>query len=146
MIRAQSIVQQGMHILMVKHCQDGEEWWCLPSGGVEPHETAAEAALRDLQEECAVVGKIICQTSQTMAGADVQSVTFLVEIGDQEPHIGSDPEFSTSGQILADLGWLTLAEIPERDRAYLWAAGLLNVPGFEEEVSSWGDAPSYPTG
>ncbi len=97
MIRAQCIVQQGTHILMVKHCQDGEEWWCLPGGGVEPHETAAEAALRELQEECAVVGKIIFQTSQTMAGADVQSVTFLVEIGDQEPHIGSDPEFSTTG-------------------------------------------------
>jgi 8-oxo-dGTP diphosphatase len=146
MIRAQCIVQRGMYILMVKHRQDDEEWWCLPGGGVEPHETAAEAALCELQEECGVLGKIICQTSQTMDGVKVQSVTFLVEIGDQEPNIGADPEFTPADQILVDLRWLTLLEIPERDRAYLWAAGLLNVPGFEDEVSSWGDALSYPTG
>jgi hypothetical protein len=41
---------------------------------------------------------------------------------------------------------MILAEIPERDRAYLWAAGLLNVPEFLEEVSGWGDAISYPNG
>ncbi len=146
MIRAQCIVQRGRRILLVKHCQDNEEWWCLPGAGVEPHETAAEAALRELQEECGVLGKIICLTSQTMDGAKVQSVTFLVEIGDQEPNIGADPEFTAADQILVDLRWLTLLEIPERDRAYLWAAGLLNVPGFEDEVSSWGDALSYPTG
>ncbi len=146
MIRAQCIVQRGRHILMVKHRQDDEEWWCLPGGGVEPHETTAEAALRELQEECGLAGKIICQTSQTMDGANIQSVTFLIEIGDQEPRMGTDPEFTTVDQILVDLRWLTLAEIPERDRAYLWAAGLLNVPAFLEEVSSWGDALSYPTG
>jgi hypothetical protein len=60
--------------------------------------------------------------------------------------MGTDPEFTTVDQILVDLRWLTLAEIPERDRAYLWAAGLLNVSAFLEEVSSWGDALSYPTG
>jgi 8-oxo-dGTP diphosphatase len=146
MIRAQCIVHRARQILMVKHCQDGEEWWCLPGGGVEPYETAAEAALRELKEECGVVGHIVCQTSQTMNGADIQSVTFLVEIGDQQLHMGADPEFSHMDQILVDLRWMILTEIPERDRAYLWAAGLLNVPDFLEEVSCWGDAVSYPTG
>jgi ADP-ribose pyrophosphatase YjhB (NUDIX family) len=146
MIRAQCIVHRGKHILLAKHRQDGEEWWCLPGGGVEPHETAAEAALRELREECGVVGKIVCQTSQTMNSAGVQSVTFLVEIGDQVPLMGADPEFASASQILVDLRWMTLSEIPERDRSYLWAAGLLNVSGFEEEVSSWGETLSYPTG
>jgi ADP-ribose pyrophosphatase YjhB (NUDIX family) len=146
MIRAQCIVQRGRHILMVKHRQNDEEWWCLPGGGVESHEKAAEAALRELQEECCVLGKILRQTSQSMDGVDIQSVTFLVEIGDQEPHMGVDPEFTSADQILVDLRWLTLAELSERDRAYLWAAGLLNVPDFLEEVSGWGDAVSYPTG
>ena len=146
MIRAQCIVRRGRQVLMVKHRMNGEEWWCLPGGRVEALDTAGDAALRELREECHVEGKIVRQTSQAMESADVQSVTFLVEIGDQEPRMGADPELDHTEQILVDLRWMTLAEIPERDRAYLWAAGLLNVAGFVEEVSGWGDALSYPTG
>ena len=57
--------------------------------------------------------------------------------------MGADPEF-TRRPDPGDIRWMTLAEIPERDRAYLWAAGLLSVPGYVEQVSRWGDALSYP--
>jgi hypothetical protein len=40
--------------------------------------------------------------------------------------------------------WLTLADIPERDRAFLWAAGLLDIKAFYDEVIRWGDSTSYP--
>jgi hypothetical protein len=58
--------------------------------------------------------------------------------------MGVDPEFINTDQILVDVRWLTLAEIPERDRAFLWAAGLLSIPEFLDEVSHWGDELSYP--
>lgn len=68
-----------------------------------------------------------------------------VEIGDQQPRLGNDPEFRAGSQILVDMRWLNLAEIPERDRVYLWAAGLLGIPAFQAEVEGWGDALSYPS-
>jgi ADP-ribose pyrophosphatase YjhB (NUDIX family) len=145
MTRAQCIIHRGRQILMVKHSLANEEWWCLPGGGVEPHETSAEAVLRELEEECCVQGKIIRQTSHYIDGIGNDTDTFLVEIGDQVPQTGNDPEFEREHQILVDLRWLTLAEIPERDRAYLWAAGLLYIPTFLDEVSNWGDVLSYPT-
>ena len=145
MTRAQCLITRGRQVLMVKHRVNGEEWWCLPGGGVEAQETAAGAALRELEEECCVVGKILRKTAHAMDGFDIDTITFLVEIDTQEPHMGTDPEFTKEDQILADVRWLTLAEIPERDRAYIWAAGLMSVPGFVDEVSSWGDALSYPT-
>ena len=144
MIRAQCIVYRGDRILMAKHRLDGEEWWCLPGGGVEPGETAAQAAIRELGEECGVIGGLVCQTSHTIDGAGVESITFLMEIGNQEPQMGTDPEFEQGNQILVDLRWMRLAEIPERDRVYLWAAGLVSVPQFCDEVYSWGDELSYP--
>ena len=144
MIRAQCLITRGNQVLMVKHRHQGLEWWCLPGGGVESQETAADAALRELEEECCVTGKILCQSSVYIDGSGIEADTFLIDIGNQEPHMGSDPEFSEEDQILADVRWLSLPEISERDRAYLWAAGLMIVPEFLDEVSSWGDALSYP--
>jgi len=144
MIRAQCIVHWGDRLLMAKHRLDGEEWWCLPGGGLEPGETAAQAAIRELKEECGVIGKLVRQTSHMIDEAGVESITFLMDIGNQEPLMGTDPEFEKCNQILVDLRWMRLAEIPERDRAYLWAAGLLSVPGFVDEAAGWGDALSYP--
>lgn len=145
MTRAQCIVHRGNKILMVKHRLDGSEWWCLPGGGVEPGESPSQAALRELEEECCVRGEIIGQTGHMTDDLGNDAVTFHIEIADQEPRMGTDPELMSADQILVDVRWLALAEIPERDRAYLWAAGLMNLPMFLEEVSNWGDQLSYPT-
>jgi len=37
--RAQCLVIRNNKILMVKHCHEGEEWWCLPGGAIEKGET-----------------------------------------------------------------------------------------------------------
>lgn len=145
MIRAQAIVYRGNKLLMVKHRLDGAEYWCLPGGGVEPGETPAITVVRELEEECGVTGEVIRQTGLFHEGFDVENITFLVDIGAQHPHMGSDPEFDRAGQILVDMQWLALSEICERDRAYLWAAGLMDVLPFLEELSRWGDDISYPS-
>ena len=130
---------------MVKHSHAQMAWWCLPGGGVEPSETPAAAALRELHEECCLEGTIIRQTSHLIYAPEDQTYTFLMDVGDQKPRLGNDPEFRAGSQILVEMRWLTLAEIPERDRAYLWAAGLLGIPAFQAEVEGWGDALSYPS-
>jgi ADP-ribose pyrophosphatase YjhB (NUDIX family) len=129
---------------MVKHRHMGEEWWCLPGGGLEPGETPEQGTLRELREECNVDGTIIRQTSVVSYAPDDQAYTYLVDIADQEPSIGHDPEFAPGEEVLADVRWLRLGQIPERDRAFLWAAGLLGAGTFLDEVDQWGDEISYP--
>ena len=100
--------------MMVKHRMNNQEWWCLPGGGVKPGETAQEGALRELEEECCVAGEIRRETAHYDNGNSDDTITFLVEIGSREPRMGVDPEFERENQILADMQWLTLAELEER--------------------------------
>jgi len=127
---------------MVKHRLGGEEWWCLPGGAIEEDETPAEAAIRELKEECGVDGRIIRETAVVIYSPEDKTYSFEIDIGTQELRLGTDPDYKE--QVLVDLKWLTLEEIPERDRAFLWAAGLLGVEEFFAEVSAWGDSISYP--
>ena len=144
MPRAQSIVTRNGKILIVKHQQDGVEWWCLPGGAVETGETPQQAAIRELAEECNVRGRVVRRISLQESTDDDVTITFLVDIGDQEPALRSDPEFLRDDQILVDLGWRSLDEIPERDRVFLWAAGLVGIDGYIDEVGRWGSQISYP--
>jgi ADP-ribose pyrophosphatase YjhB (NUDIX family) len=142
--RAQCVVQRGNRLLMAQHQRNGETWWVLPGGGVEAGESPAEAALRELHEECGIEGTIVGLLAHVRNGDGYEQISFLVDVGAQEPRLGSDPEFAETAQVLCDVAWMALDEIPERDRAFLWAAGLLRVPSFLDKVERWGDALSYP--
>jgi 8-oxo-dGTP diphosphatase len=142
--RAQCLVVRENKILMVKHRHGGEEWWCLPGGAIEKDETPEEAAIRELEEECCIDGKVIRKTAYTIYSTEDKSYTFEIDIGKQNPILGIDPDLPSDRQVLIDVKWLALSEIPERDRVYLWAAGLLGIGRFLSEVSSWGGEISYP--
>lgn len=129
---------------MVRHRQGEAEWWCLPGGAVLDGETPAEAALRELEEECRVRGRVVRETSVVTYGPDDRHYTYLVDIGRQEPALGCDPEHAADSQVLQEVRWMRLDALSERDRAFLWTAGLLSVPPFGGLVLGWGDAVSYP--
>ena len=144
MSRAQSIVVRDGRLLMVRHRQGNLLWWCLPGGGIEPDESPAEAAVRELREECGVDGVIVSQTSVFMHDGE-EHYSFHVDIGDQNPELGCDPQLSGREQILVGIAWMGLDMLAERDRVYLWTAGLLGIPGFLAEIESWPGDPAYPT-
>ena len=103
--------------------------------------------LRELNEEAGVSGKIVRPLAiEYKPDLESRIFTFLVEIPDDAvPHKGIDPELSESEQTIVGVTWRTLEEIAERDRAYLFGAGLMRVPLFHDEVLKWpDDAIRYP--
>jgi len=143
--RAQCLVVRGNKILMVKHKQGDDEWYCSPGGGIEKGETPEQAAIRELKEECNVLGTIIKKTSEYADPYDDENFfyTYHIDIGEQVPSLGYDPEF-TANPILTEVRWMSLDEISEIDRAFLWASGLLSVVQFHEELTSWSRDISFP--
>lgn len=146
MPRPQAIVIRGDRVLMVKHRQDGEQWWCLRGGAQEAGETPDQGALRELREEFRADGAVVRQLSLVSNLPDDETHTFLVDIGEQTPSLGCDPEVAAGrqAQVLFDVQWLRLRDITERDRVFLWAAGLLGTGDFATEVEGCGIEKSYP--
>ena len=145
--RSQSMVIRGNRILLVEHQLFGRDFFNLPGGGIEENETPEEAALRELEEECQVKGTLIRPlTVEYKPDLESRVFTFLVEIPDDAvAKKGVDPELPANEQSIIGVKWMRLDEIAERDRAYLFGAGLMRVPYFHDEVLMWdGEDISYP--
>lgn len=134
--RAQAMVVRDNKILLVKHEMNGRIFYCIPGGGVEENETYEEAAIRELKEESCVEGRILRKLSVQYKPDNKGEVhTFLIEIDDgQLPKAGVDPELPESEQTIIGVEWLSLNEIGEVDKAYLWASGLNRIDEFHKEL------------
>ena len=120
-------------------------FYSIPGGGIEDGETPEQAAIRELKEECGLDGTIVRKLTELYNNDRTEHV-FEVKIPDnQDPITGYDPEEAENEDPpLKEVLWMALDEISEKDRAFLWGYGLIQIDGFYDEVISWGDTISYP--
>lgn len=144
--RSMALVVRNDKILMIKTLHFNR--WELPGGGIEKNETPEDAAIRELKEECGLDGVINRPLNILHCKDGSVEYVFLVDVSDeQEAIIGTDPEVSIAEeQSIKSVCWKKINELSEKDRAFLWAYGLLEVNDYFELVLSWGDEISYPLG
>lgn len=143
--RSVAIVIRNGAVLVEKIYYEGRYFYSLPGGGIEDGEKPEETVIRELKEECGLDGEIVKPLNIIhKKDGSIEYAYEVVVSKEQAVIIGKDPELSEEEQIIKDVCWLQLREISEKDRAFLWAYGLMEVEEFWDEVQSWGDEISYP--
>ena len=145
--RSVAIVIRKGKILMERVFYFGREFYTLPGGGIEKGETPEQAVLRELKEECGLDGTIARPLAVQYKKGSGAEYSFEIRVPeDREAVTGYDPEEPGDDPPLKEVLWMDLDEISEKDRAFLWSYGLMNVEGFFDRIQAWGDEISYPAG
>ena len=143
--RSLALVIRDGKILVEKLLGDNRLFFTIPGGGIEEGETPEEAVLREVKEETGLDGKIVRPLSVQYKGDGGSDYSFEVEIpSDAVAITGYDPEFEGSESPLKEVLWMSLDEISEKDRAFLWSYGLMQVDGFFSIICEWDNKISYP--
>ena len=143
--RSVAIIVKDGKILMEKMHFFERDFCSLPGGGIEEGETPEQAILRELKEETGLDGKIIRPLSVQYKGNGGIDYSFEVAIdSDAVAVTGIDPEFEGEECPLKEVLWMSLDEISEKDRAFLWSYGLMQVEGFFNIIKEWDNDISYP--
>jgi 8-oxo-dGTP pyrophosphatase MutT (NUDIX family) len=112
----------NQEILMVKHrWRDGSTSWILPGGALLPQEKPEEAAVRELEEETGLKGKVLRflftlpYELQSPLGAIGTSTVFLVEVdAHAQIVLGCDPEeveVEEEYKMLRDVAWRSIGDM-----------------------------------
>lgn len=142
--RSVAFVIRDHKILMEKLCYGGRTFYSIPGGGIEDGETPEQAVIRELKEECGLDGVIVRKLAENY-NHDRTEHSYEVSVSDdQEPVKGYDPEEPMDEQSIKEVLWMDLRDMSEKDRAFMWSYGLLEIDDFFDEVISWGDEISYP--
>ncbi len=129
---------------MEKLSCEGKTFFSIPGGGIEFGETPEQAAIRELKEECGLDGTIIRKLAEIYNNGRTEYVFEVSVPASQKEITGYDPEEPIDCQQIKEVVWKELCELSEKDRAFMWRYGLLEIDGFYDEVLSWGDEISYP--
>ncbi|MGC4112347.1 MAG: GNAT family N-acetyltransferase [Nocardioides sp.] len=109
--RAVAVVVRGSKLLVMARRLDGLEYAVLPGGGIEPGEPAAEAAVRELAEECSLQGTVLRHLFDGDHGGRRASY-FLVDVPVGEPVLGGEEAQAQSAENHYQPLWATLRELP----------------------------------
>lgn len=81
------VVSAGGSVALIERRKHGLHYWAVPGGGIEPGESAAEAAIREVHEELGLDVTLVRQVDQHRAQA-----FFLAYVDTELPLVLGGPE------------------------------------------------------
>jgi 8-oxo-dGTP diphosphatase len=110
--RAVAVVLRGDRVLVMKRLMDGQHYAVLPGGGIEDGESAEEAVLRELAEECTLTGTLVRRLWDRTDG-DRDAHYFLADVPSGEPVLGGEELEDQDADNLHEPRWANIAELDD---------------------------------
>lgn len=116
------ILDNENRVLMVCQHHEDRDIWMVPGGGIEDGEDTLHAGIRELLEETGLeieMGPLLWHVEEVSESRGQRFVNFFMgRLVGGDMHLGADPEFDDSHQVLKDVKFMTKEELQAAEHVY----------------------------
>ena len=116
------ILDDKNRVLMVCQHHEERDIWMVPGGGIEDGEDTLHAGIRELLEETGLeieMGPLLWHVEEVSESRGQRFVNFFMgRLVGGDMHLGMDPEFDDSHQVLKDVKFMTREELQAAEHVY----------------------------
>lgn len=116
------ILDNKNRVLMVCQHHEDKDIWMVPGGGIEDGEDTLHAGIRELLEETGLeieMGPLLWHVEEVSESRGQRFVNFFMgRLVGGDMHLGMDPEFDDSHQVLRDVKFMTKEELQAAEHVY----------------------------
>lgn len=127
------IIRDGM-LLMVRERgtgptgrHDGQEYWTLPGGGIEPGESAEHAVMREVVEEVGLE-PLAAHFLYDVPFPSGWTACYSVRVAPGEPRLGSDRDLKCECPRMVGLSWIPLPRSSSAGEPFMVPTLLMATP------------------
>jgi 8-oxo-dGTP diphosphatase len=110
---------------------DGQEYWTLPGGGIQPGDTPEQAVIREAAEETGLE----LLTADFLYDVPYPSGCYQGRVAPGEPRLGSDDDLTCDCPRMIGLSWIPLPQSPSAQEPLMVPALLMATPRPVEAVT-----------